>query len=306
MLESGHPVTVTYDARTDEDLIFGLGLGCEGSVELLIERVPERPDGGHLALVARCLREREKLALATVFRSSTAVPVGARFWLVEGDIGCADFADDGLAQELGRAADAVLARDRHQALTIEAAGGAVTATIEPIVPFPELVIFGAGPDARPVARLAVELGFEVTVADHRPAFARAELFPGARRVLVCQPAQLADLVDPEPTSAVLVMSHAFAHDRGWLGGLLGRRLRYLGVLGPRRRTERLLAELAAEGVVASDEDRARLHAPVGLDIGAETSEEVAVSILAEICAELTGRGGGSLRERDAPIHGDGA
>jgi xanthine/CO dehydrogenase XdhC/CoxF family maturation factor len=303
VLESGGAITVTYDARTDEDLIFGLGLGCEGTVVVLIERVPERRDGGHLALVARCLERRERLALATIFRSGGGVPVGSRFWLVEDDVGSGDFDDARLAESLGRGASAVLRSGRHQNVTLETAAGPVDALIEAVLPLPQLLVLGAGPDAQPVVRLAAALGFEVTVLDHRPAFARAAAFPGATRVAVCEPGRLPELADLDPDAVVLVMSHAYAHDLGYLRQLLGHEVRYLGVLGPRRRTDRILGELAKEGIVPSAAERARLHAPVGLDIGAETPEEIALSILAEIQAELAGRAGGRLRERNAPIHG---
>ena len=304
VLETGRATTVTYDARTDEDLIFGLGLGCEGLVEVLLERVPERRDGGHLALLERVIQERVRMALATVFRSGGRVPIGSRFWLVEGEVGSGDFADDRLAEDLGRAADAVLGSSRHQNVTLQASDGPVEALIELVTPFPELVILGAGRDARPLVHFANELGFEVTVVDHRPAFAQAEFFPGAKRVLVCEASHLLALVGIDPECAVVVMSHAYGHDRGSLAQLLGRPLRYLGMLGPRRRTERLLDELAAEGIVATPEERASIHAPVGLDIGAETPEEIALSILAEIRAVLVGRCGGSLRDRALPIHGE--
>jgi xanthine dehydrogenase accessory factor len=304
VLETGQAITVTYDARTDEDLIFGLGLGCEGMVEVLVERVPERRDGGHLAWLLRVVQERQRMALATVFRSGGGIPIGSRFRLIEGEVGVADFADDGLVESLGRCADAVLRSGRHQNVTLQAAGGPVEALIELVTPFQELVVLGAGPDARPLVQFANELGFDVTVVDHRPAFAKAEHFPGARRVLVCEPGHLLARVGIDPDCAVIVMSHAYDHDRGYLAQLLGRPLRYLGMLGPRRRTERLLDELAAQGLVATRADRGRIHAPVGLDIGAETPEEIALSVLAEIRAVLAGRSGGSLRDRDQPIHGE--
>jgi xanthine/CO dehydrogenase XdhC/CoxF family maturation factor len=303
VLERGTPAVVTYDARTDEDLIFGLGLGCEGKVEVLLERVPERGDGGHLAQIGRCVAERKRLALATVFRSAGPVPVGARFWRVEGEAGHADFEDGRLAEALDHAAHAVLQTNRHQNVTLEAAGGPVDALVEPVLPDPRLVVFGAGPDAQPLVRFAAELGFDVVVVDHRPAYAQASAFPAASRVLLSENEPVPEGLDLGADTAVLVMSHAYARDREYLRHLLVRELGYLGALGPRRRTERLLAELAAEAVVPSARMRARLHAPVGLDIGAETPEEIAVAILAEIRAELAGRAGGRLRDRDAPIHG---
>jgi len=302
VLATGRAITVTYDARSDEDLIFGLGLGCNGTVEVLIERVPEGPAGGHLALIGDCLRERRRLALVTVFGTAGQAPLATRCWLLDGEPLAGDLAHESVAAEIGRHANAVLGSGRHRNVTIESTDGPLDLLVESIRPFPELWILGAGPDAQPVARLAVELGFDVSVADHREAFARREYFPGASRVVVCRPDRFSETFEPDDASIVLVMSHSYAHDRAYLRTLLIRPLVYLGLLGPRQRSERILAELAKEGIEPSRELRARLHAPAGLDIGAETPEEIALSILSEIRAELTARSGGRLRDRNAPIH----
>ncbi|MGB5131147.1 MAG: XdhC family protein [Steroidobacteraceae bacterium] len=299
---TGRAITVTYDARSNEDLIFGLGLGCNGTIEVLVERVPEGPTGGHLALIASCLEARRELVLVTVFRPVGHLPLAARCWLLDGEPLAGDLAGESVASEIGPHAHAVLRSGRHRNVTIESAAGPLEILVESVRPFPELWILGAGPDAQPVARLAVELGFDVGVADHRPAFARQEHFPGASRVVVCDPERLADAFEPDDGSIVLVMSHSYAHDRSYLRTLLTRPFAYLGLLGPRQRSERILAELAKEGIEPSPELRTRIHAPAGLDIGAETPEEIALSIMSEIRAELTARSGGRLRDRNAPIH----
>jgi xanthine/CO dehydrogenase XdhC/CoxF family maturation factor len=303
VLATGQPLTVTYDATSDEDLIFGLGLGCNGLVEVLIERVPERPDGGHLALIDRCLRERRRLVLATVFRPAGRLPLAARCWLLDGEPLAGGLASDSVAAQILPHAEAALRSGRNRNVAIESPDGPLDILVESIRPLPELWILGAGPDAQPVARLAAEIGFDVHVADHRVAFARRENFPGATRVVVCNPERLAETVDPDDGSIVLVMSHSYGCDRAYLRTLLRRPFLYLGLLGPRQRSERILAELAKEGIEPSRELRERLHAPVGLDIGAETPEEIALSILSEIRAELAGRSGGRLRDSKTPIHG---
>ena len=111
-----------------------------------------------------------------------------------------------------------------------------------------------------------------------------------------------DSLGAQPASAVVVMSHDYFRDAAFLGAFAGRGVAYLGVLGPRDRTERLLAELEAAGTPLSDADRAVLHAPAGLDLGADGPQEVALAIAAEILAALRGAGGGSLRDRPGPIH----
>jgi xanthine/CO dehydrogenase XdhC/CoxF family maturation factor len=167
-----------------------------------------------------------------------------------------------------------------------------------------LLVCGAGTDAIPVVRLAALTGWLVTVADHRPTFATAERFPEAERVVCVNAARdagaLANAVALETISAAVVMAHAATHDRAYLHALLGvDTLRYVGVLGPRRRTLELL-DGAAGG--AAGEIPPRVYAPVGLDLGAETPEEIALSIASEIAAVLAGREGRSLRSHAGPIH----
>jgi xanthine/CO dehydrogenase XdhC/CoxF family maturation factor len=165
-----------------------------------------------------------------------------------------------------------------------------------------LTVFGAGDDARPLVRLAKELGWYVTVADPRPAYATAERFPQADRRIVAPAAGLARSAVLEPGAAAVVMTHHYVHDVPVLRALLERPPAYVGLLGPKQRGERILADLAREGVLPSAETLARFHSPVGLDLGAETPDEVALSIIAEIQAALAGRDGRPLRLRRHPIH----
>jgi xanthine dehydrogenase accessory factor len=167
-----------------------------------------------------------------------------------------------------------------------------------------LLVCGAGADAIPVVRLAAMTGWLVTVVDHRPSFAIAERFPDAERVLRLDASQedgmLASVVRLDEFAAAVVMGHAATHDRARLHELLGvPGLRYLGVLGPRRRTMELLE--GASGV-APGELPPHVFAPVGLDIGAETPEEIALAIVSECAAVLAGRAPRSLRDRGGPIH----
>ena len=167
-----------------------------------------------------------------------------------------------------------------------------------------LLVCGAGADAIPVVRLAAMTGWLVTVVDHRPSFATTERFPDAERVFRLDSSQadgmLASVVQLDEFAGAVVMGHSATHDRARLHELLGvRSLRYLGVLGPRRRTMELLE--GAPGV-APGALPAHVFAPVGLDIGAETPEEIALAIVSECAAVLAGRGPSSLRERGGPIH----
>lgn len=169
-----------------------------------------------------------------------------------------------------------------------------------------LLVCGAGNDAIPVVRLAATTGWLVTVVDHRPSFATAERFPDAERVIRVDASQpdgaLASVVRLHDFSAAVVMGHAAAHDRARLRELIaGTSMRYIGVLGPRRRTLELLEDAPGveRGTIPSN-----VYAPVGLDIGAETPDEIALAIVSECAMALAGRPPRSLRDRGGPIHED--
>ena len=174
--------------------------------------------------------------------------------------------------------------------------------LRPAVP---LVLFGGGPDAVPLVQLAGELGWHVTVVDGRPSAASRARFPRADAVLLCRPEQVRQQVQLDRDTVAVVMTHHYLTDLRLLELLLPSPVRYLGLLGPKSRSERLLQDLAQAGIVPTGAECRRLYAPVGLDLGAETSEEIALAILAEIRAVLAGRGGGPLRDRPAPIHDPG-
>lgn len=307
----GQPRLLHYDATSEDDILWGTGLGCSGTVDVLLERLPSGPLH-YPTFLHGCALENRHGVLVTVFATegeTTAAP-GQHLILDERKNALDDIADSELRAIARNAAGEMLATlddtrlpvvlgcTRHCALT----HGKAALLLEPLLPPIALYLFGAGYDAVPLARLAGELGWRVTVADHRPAYARAERFPWARQVLLAQPGHLPEELPFDNRSCAVVMSHNYLQDQALLRDLLDAPLAYLGVLGPHQRTQRLLADLQKEGIAPSDEQVARLFGPVGLDIGAETAEEIALSILGEIQAVLTGRKGGSLRNHPGPIH----
>ncbi len=264
------PVLVTVDHSAEGDELWGLGLGCRGVIELLAEP-PELAAETLDAL--RAAREGRATYLLTGLD-------GERRVLTEQE-----------ADALGERAAMAVAHGRPTVI-----GEAV---LDPILPPLHLVVCGAGPDADPLVAAGLRLGWRVSVVDARRSLLRADRFPGA--VLHdAEPAKAADAVGAGEWTAVVLMSHDYLRDAAYLGGFIGRGVRYLGVLGPRDRTDRLLAEL---DVAPTDADLAALHAPAGLDLGADGAEEVATAIVAEILATLRGRTGVPLRDRPGPIHG---
>lgn len=277
VLASGAPDVVTYDTTSENDLVWGVGLGCHGVVRVLIERLAPSPRWAR-ELVANAGgdgRSRQPTSLAVVWQVASSTSKG------ETALGTR------LADEIEHAPARELAAF-HQ-------------NVAPPLP---LLVCGAGDDARPLVRLARELGWHVTVADPRAAFATRERFPEADAVVVTRPDDVAPLLAEDPRAAAVIMTHHYVHDLPLLRTLLPRKPAYLGLLGPKKRAEKLLGDLAAQGVPVPPEMRHRLHAPVGLDLGGDTPESVALAIVSEIEAVIHGRSAQPLRERSRPIHAD--
>ena len=316
--ESGVAEIMTYDGRSDDELVWGLGLGCNGLVEILLEHRGAEHVAALSALLARALDGASASVIATVVRATgegapavgARVLVGAALDLVrDGEWGSSGVLDAVIADasggfvsaRRGMNLDYVLARRDERS-----PDAAITAQLsfELVMPSIELVICGSGPDAIPVARLATSLGWTVTVVDPRPvALTPPERFSGARVVECAHSERLGEVIAPTARSAAIVMSHNYERDLDYLESLGRSDAAYIGVLGPRARTARLLRDLESRGCAVSESVRGRLHAPVGLDVGGEGAEAIALSIVAEVSAVMHARSGAHLRERAmASIH----
>lgn len=247
------PAVVTYDASSDADIVWGFGLGCNGVVQVLLQRLPE--DGGVLAALEACIENRMSVVLKTSLLD-----------------GVSTVHEDAVEEE--------------------------GFLIERIAPPRSLFVFGAGHDAVPLVAIAKGLGWHVTVVDHRPVYARAERFPDADRVAWLPPEHL-DELPIDTSSAVVLMTHNYLQDAALLERLIGSPAPYIGMLGPRRRTDRILNELPERPTEAELD---KLHAPIGLDLGAEEPAEIALCIVAEIQAFFNGRAARPLRGHDGPLH----
>jgi xanthine dehydrogenase accessory factor len=300
VMEQGKADLVTYDTTEDGDIVFGVGLGCRGVIQILIEPLlGPRPD---FKFLAGLIEQRERGVCAMVFRSedNSVARIGERLLLSEaGDIHNG-LNDSELARRVLADAQSALTSGKSRTKEYAVADGSVEVWIETLLPPQSLVIFGAGHDAPPLVRLAKELGWHVSVVDPRPAYATAARFPQADAVHAVPLQEALSQVTIDARTAVVLLTHNYPQDLTLLEQLLPRPLAYLGVLGPKRRTERLLGDLPA--ALRTDEDLANLHSPVGLDIGADSPELIALSILAEIQAVTAGRPGGFLRERPGPIY----
>jgi xanthine/CO dehydrogenase XdhC/CoxF family maturation factor len=302
VLASGEAQTVVYDMRSPDDIVWGLGLGCNGEVRVLLEQIVPGSPASYLDFLDRCLCERRPGVVVTQFAGAERT-VGRRLTLGEDGTVEASIDDAGLAAAMLEDARRALTERRSSVRRYETPAGPAEALIEYVAPTVSLLVFGAGSDAQPLVRSAKQLGWQVTVADDRPAHARSERFPDADAVkLIRFEALDSETLPIDAHTPVVVLTHHFLHDLDLLEYLLGTDAPYLGVLGPRQRTSNLLEELAKRGVRPTSDQTSRLYGPVGLDIGSETPEEIALAALAEIRAVLSGRTGGFLRDRTDALH----
>ena len=295
VMRDGTPRLRHYETGADDRTVWGLGLGCNGSVDIFIQSVTS---GDTLKVVRHV---RTLLAGDAPFAVSTVIcgPSAALGRTLVAGVGALAGSTEtrGLDREIARRADALLAAGESKCCDIEPTGD----DIEPIgfftevhVPPPRLVICGAGDDAMPLAAGASRIGYRVTVVDHRPAYLSRERFPDAERS-DRRPDDGLEGLPLGPQTHVVVMTHSFAHDREWVRRLLRTDIPYIGLLGPRARRDEILEQIGATGTD-------RLFAPVGLDLGADGPEQVAVSILAELLAVRAANEPRHLRERDGVIH----
>jgi xanthine/CO dehydrogenase XdhC/CoxF family maturation factor len=299
VMEEGRPRLAGWDLTADDDAVWGLGLGCNGAIEVFIE--PAEKAAEVAGALRAALEEERPISVVTVLESERAgVEAGARLVVrgdgtAEGSLGDPDV--DGQAVDAARR---LLAEERSE---VRALVPGILAFVEVLDPPLRLVVCGAGHDAIPLVRAASVLGWNVSVVDDRPALLNRDRFPEAKAfVAVEEPAEAAKAAGVDERTFVVVMTHNFLRDKAYIRSLLGSPAAYVGMLGPAARSERLLMELRDEGVEVGDEARGRIHGPAGLDLGGEGPEEIAQAILAEIVAVKRRRAGGFLRDRPGPIH----
>lgn len=297
----GEPALVTYDTRDEDDPRHGLGPGCQGVVRILLEPLDFTNPDNPLELLRDFARHPTPAVLATVFATDASglrAAVGQRVLLSEAGV---VRGTPLLAAPLAEAARATLAQGQSRVLDIETDAGPVRASLELLTPPLRLVVYGAGNDAQPLVHLAASLGWHITVLDGRPHLATPLRFPEAAEVRLT-PVRELETATPDPLAYHVLLSHNYAYDLAALQTLLTSPALYIGLLGPRLKAQRLLDELDAFPAEQVQQLRQRLHSPIGLDLGSETPEEIALAIVAEIQARHSGRQGRPLRERAGTVH----
>lgn len=285
VLESRESQSVTYDLRVAEDGdVWGLGVGCDGVIRVFLQ--PLSPEDGYqpFAAMARVFSGERAGWSATAIRSALpALPAGSTA-VVAGEDSWWFRIPPAHREAVARAAAEALAAGPSGVVPLTLEGADVRLLCARLEPPPCILVLGAGLDAEPVVRLAGELGWRVTVQDHRPAYIAKGNFTGAEAVLNLPAGELGKALDWSRYAAAIVMSHHLETDRQYLAQLAATPIPYIGLLGPRNRRHRLLTDLGEAAARLAP----RLHGPAGLDIGGEGPAPIALSILAEMHATLVG------------------
>lgn len=287
---------ITYDTTDEDDAKFGVQLGCNGIIHILFEPIVETDELNPIAILTALQSKRESAVLATFFSLSD------KFQLGTGMI----FRHEPVLSKIPKSISDEVIEDINEVFENKTSAFKVykqktqqiDAFLEFIKPPISLVIAGAGNDARPLAEMAYLLGWEVTVIDGRPTHATPQRFANASSILVSKPENVLAQIQIDEQTAFVLMTHNYNYDIELLKYLLDTKAPYIGTLGPKKKLLRMLDEMD----LATPINQTRIHGPIGLDIGAETAEEIAISILAEIKTVFTGASATFLKEKKKPIH----
>ncbi len=295
---------VTYDTNDEDDASLGVGLGCNGIIQILIEPiVPVRTDNP-IQILKKISAQRENAIVATLFslQDRWGTQPGTCFLYNKNGAVVENISDVALKKVLH--IDAKNAFENQNSITknYSSEKNDTTAFIEFLSPPVSIVIIGAGNDAMPLVKMADLLGWPATVIDGRPEYANAGRFASGCTVVVAKPEKALSKIKIDEQTVFVLMTHNYNYDMAMLKQLIMQNSRYIGVLGPKKKMDRMLEELKEEGIKLNEEQSSKIHGPVGLDIGAESPEEIALAIVAEIKAVMARKFGKFLRDNPEFIH----
>lgn len=295
-------MVVTYDTTDEDDQKFGIGLGCNGIIQVLIEPVDFNDPNNPIALLEITTQMRSVSWIVTTvsLENQRSEQIGTfGVFLDKKFIGKNEKVSKDI---LDIVLDKVNYLNENQIFTTEniSDSDGFFTFIEPMRPAIRLLLFGAGNDTIPVSKMADLLGWQVVLIDGRKNYATKQRFGTVNQILVGPADSVLEGFEFDPFTVALLMTHNFEYEAAILEKLQLENLPYIGVLGPKKKTQKLIERLEGKGITVSKEN---LYAPLGLDIGAEGSEEIALSVLSEIRTVLNQKKPIHLREKDGPIHG---
>lgn len=294
VLDDGRPRIETFDLMEDDD-VWGLGMGCHGIIDILLE-----PLGPNFRPAVEAHRNRNPIAVVTVLDSSNdeVIPFERTFYRPEDGFHASLPA--GLPAEFEPTVETILQDGTSRTVSVETNDGTVTVFVDSITPPPELVVVGSGPDVDPVVELAWRNNFQCTVIGYRGGELDSDRFPAAD-VYSTSPRSVRSCHHFDDDTYVVIMTHNYVDDRLTVESLLETPVPYLALVGAQERADRLVEELHDEGTLERN-DVERIYAPAGLDLGGGSPNQIATSIVAELLSVHNDREPDHLRSRTAPIH----
>ncbi len=302
---SKQPSLVTYDTMDDNSATsLGVGLGCNGIIDVLIEPLSHEDEQNPVLLLERFVETGELAVMATVFDSSLPENqlLGQRLLLNSFGKKYSTIGRSPLENSVAADVQKAFVANRPAICQYEADGNMVEVLIETLHPGVQLVIFGGGFDAAPITTMAKNLGWSVTITDDCVAHLGTKRFPDAENVSLCYRDKVSTDISFKRFSAAVLMSHNYKYDYAVLKELIKNPPAYLGIMGPKKRFDKMIGQLKDEGVYPGDEWAEKIHSPIGLDLGAETPDEIALSVVSEVQAFFNQAKGGYLKDFNGPIH----
>lgn len=295
---------VSYDTSDEDDMTIGIQLGCAGVIQVLFEPIDPAKQDNPIQLIRKALAIRQEAVMVTLFNLSNkkADQPGTCLLMESNGNISGSIPIQGIEKFVMEDVQLVMQNKKSVFREYHADGISMTAFIEFLQPPISLVVVGAGNDAVPMMQIADTLGWDVRIVDGRNTHARPERFVAACQVLVSKPEAVLDQLSMDSRTVFVMMTHNYNYDLSMLKALLPTQTPYIGMLGPKKKLDRMLDELRQEGMKLDDAMLSKVHGPTGLEIGAETPEEIALSIIAEIQAVVEGKAGGMLKHKPDVIH----
>ncbi|MCD9856678.1 XdhC family protein [Epilithonimonas sp. JDS] len=291
---------ITYDTSNPDDVKFGVQLGCNGIVHILFEYIDENAAQNPISLLEKTTEGRNESVITTIFSlEKKNTQIGTIASIINQEVTLLDPNTISETEVLNFSSQVF---DGKKNVIKKASSNEIL--FQYIPPQTTLIIAGAGNDVKPLVETASILGWKIILADGRATHAQKKRFPKADEVLLATPEEIINKIEIDESSIFVLMTHNYNYDLALLKLIIYKPLKYVGLLGPKTKLDRMIEDMASSGMVIGNEELNKLFGPVGLDIGAETSEEIAISIVAEIQAVLNQRKGLSLRDKKEKIHTD--
>jgi xanthine/CO dehydrogenase XdhC/CoxF family maturation factor len=303
-IHSQTPKLVVYDTSDEEDATIGIQLGCSGIIQVLFEPIDETDPLNPIELLKKAIQIRQNTVLVTLYASKVKKGDTVGTTMLLEDSG--EFHNNSTFPFVPE----TLMHDIKETLTVKKSSfksyqhndNTFNAFLSFISPPVSLVIVGAGNDAIPLQSIAETLGWEVTIVDGRHTYAKIERFSSACQIIVSKPEKVLQQIPIDEKTVFVLMTHNYNYDYAILKALLGKNVPYIGALGPKKKLDNMIKDLQTENIFLDERQKNILYGPVGLEIGAETPAEIALSITAEILSVMTNKKGGSLRNLSTEIH----